>query len=135
MTEEKLIKAGKKIQNVKITNVSLNFKNYSCFELSITLEGGGYGVVYGGYVLGKAFIEKDYSKCSFEGSAKGMEAIMRIMEVIGVDDLFDCKGKYARIAFGSWGDTVAAIGNITEDKWFDYKEFFKNDIGIEGERK
>ena len=40
MTEEKLIKAGKKIQNVKITNVSLNFKNYSCFELSITLEGG-----------------------------------------------------------------------------------------------
>ena len=34
------------------------------------------------------------------------------------------KGKYVRVATKGWGSTVKIIGNILEDKWFDYESFF-----------
>ena len=49
---------------------------------------------------------------------------MRVMDTIGVDDLMDAKGKYVRVVSKGWGSTVKTIGNIIEDKWFDYGEFF-----------
>lgn len=63
----------------------------------------------------------------FSGSAKGEEAIMRIMDTLEVSDLMNMKGKYARIATKGWGSSVKIIGNITKDKRFDYESFFKED--------
>ena len=51
-TEELLLADGYKLQNAEITNVSLNFRDHGVLSLDLTLNGGGWGVVYGGYVLG-----------------------------------------------------------------------------------
>lgn len=111
------------ICNAKITRVSLNMNGHYCFTLDITLEGEGWGVIYGGYKLGTGALDSD----TFEGSAKGMEAIMRIMDTVGVTDLQDMTGKYVRVELEGWGGTVDKIGNIIKDKWFSYKEFFRKE--------
>lgn len=123
-TEEELKELGYELLNAEITNVSLNMKDHGCLTLSITLKGAGWGVVYGGYCLGKGYLGADDD--FFKGSAKGMEAIMRIMDVVGVEALEDMKGKYVRIANKGWGSGVKIIGNIISDKWFDYESFFED---------
>ena len=60
-----------------------------------------------------------------KGYDKGLEAIMRIMDVVGVSDLNKMVGKNVRVASEGWGSKVTAIGNILEDKWFDYELFFE----------
>lgn len=121
-TEKELKDLGYELLNAKITNVSLSMKDHGCLTLSIALQGAGRGVVYGGYCLGKGYLgaDDDY----FNGSAKGMEAIMRIMDVVGVEALEDMKGKYVRIAIKGWSNSVKIIGNVVSDQWFDYESFF-----------
>lgn len=121
-TRESLEAAGYKIENAKITAVSLNMENHGCLTLDITLEGAGWGVCYGGYCLGHGYVGAD--DAFFSGSANGLEAIMRIMDVVGVSDLTRLKGEHVRVATKGWGDTVKIIGNIVKDKWFDYESFF-----------
>lgn len=106
------------IKNAKITNVSLTCSDHSVLTFYLTLEGGGWGVNVGSYVLGK-------NQCNYiEGSGKGMVALIKIMNVVGVEKWEDLKGKYVRIVDEGWGSTVTKIGNILEDKWFDLREFF-----------
>lgn len=121
-TYDTLISEGYEIKNGKITDVTLNMKDHGCLTLILTLEGWGWGVGYGGYCLGKGYLgaKSDY----FHGSDAGIEAIMRIMDTVGVDALEDLKGCYVRVATKGWGSTVSIIGNIIKDKWFDYKSFF-----------
>lgn len=122
-TVEELRADGYSIENAQITNVSLNMENHGCLTLDLTLEGGGWGVVYGGYCLGKGYLGAG----KFEGYDKGLEAIMLIMNTVGVSDLFKMEGKYVRVATKGWGQTVRIIGNITKDLWFDYEAFFKKE--------
>lgn len=117
---DELIAAGYSIENAKITSVSLNMKDYGCLTLNMCLEGAGWGVIYGGYCLGKGYLGAE----KFEGYAKGMEAIMQIMNTVGVSDLHDMEGKYVRAATKGLGATVTIIGNIIKDLWFDYEGFF-----------
>lgn len=124
-TEKELIESGYTIQNAEITNVDLSTESYCCADLPIVLEGSGWGVVYGGYCLGKG--GTSYKVDEIEGSAQGMAAILTIMRVVGVDRLSDMKGKYVRVATKGWGDTVKIIGNIIKDEWFDYGTFFKKE--------
>ena len=51
---------------------------------------------------------------------------MRIMDVVGVSRLEDMKGKYIRVATKGLGSTVKIIGNIINNRWFDYDSFFKD---------
>ena len=119
---KQLIEAGYKIENVLITNVYLSMADHGCFTLSMTLDGGSWGVVYGGYCLGNGYLGADDD--FFDGSAAGMEYLMRIMDTVGVEKFQDLKGKYARVATKGWGDSVKIIGNIIKDKWFDAETFF-----------
>lgn len=121
-TEGELKELGYELLNAEVTNVSLNMKDHGCLTLSITLKGAGWGVVYGGYCLGKGYLGADDK--FFSGSAKGMEAIIRIMDTVGVEALEDMKGKYVRIANKGWGSSIKIIGNVISDKWFDYESFF-----------
>lgn len=123
-TERELIEAGYTIKNAKITKVDLSTENYyCCADLPITLDGDGWGVVYGGYVLGKGGTA--YKIDEIEGSEQGIKAILTIMYVVGVDSLNAMKGKYVRVATKGWGDSVKIIGNIIKDEWFDYGTFFE----------
>lgn len=121
-TQEQLTEAGYSIENALITNVDLSMADHGCLTLAMTLEGSGWGVVYGGYCLGKGYLDADDD--FFDGSAAGMEYLMRIMDTVGVEKFQDLKGKYIRIAAKGWGNSVKIIGNIINDKWFDTETFF-----------
>ena len=121
-TQNKLTSLGYKIENALITNVDLSMADYGCLTLSMTLDGGGWGVVYGGYCLGKGYLGADDD--FFDGSAAGMEYLMRIMDTVGVEKFQNLKGKYVRVATKGWGNSIKIIGNIIKDQWFDAETFF-----------
>lgn len=117
-----LTNLGYTIENALIEKVDLSMADHGCLTLAMTLQGGGWGVVYGGYCLGKGYLGADDD--FFDGSAAGMEYLMRIMDTVGVERFQDLKGKYVRVAIKGWGDQVKIIGNILKDKWFDAETFF-----------
>ena len=121
-TKEQLIASGYSIENALITNVDLSMADHGCLTLKMTLEGGGWGVVYGSHCLGKGYLGADDD--FFNGSAAGMEYLIRIMDTVGVEKFQDLKGKYVRVAIKIWVDTVNIIGNIIKDQWFDAETFF-----------
>ncbi len=121
-TYDKLTEFGYTIENALITNVDLSMADHGCLTLAMTLQGDGWGVVYGGYCLGKGYLGADDD--FFSGSAAGMEYLMRIMDTVGVERFQDLKGKYVRVATKGWGSQVKIIGNILKDKWFDAETFF-----------
>lgn len=121
MNTEQLESEGYTIENAKITNVDLSMEDHGCLTLSMALDGYGWGCVYGGCCLGKGYL----GASKFEGSAKGLEYIMRVMDTVGVSKLKDMEGRYIRVATQGWGSSIKIIGNIIEDKWFDPTEFFK----------
>lgn len=122
-TAKELVNEGYTLENALIKNVSLSSTDYCCLTLNMDLEGGGWGCSYGDYCLGKIY-PNSYEKDTYEGSAAGMEVIMRIMDVVGVSRLEDMQGKYVRVATKGWGSTIKIIGNIVSDRWFDYETFF-----------
>ena len=104
-------------ENAKITDVSLGIGDHCCLTFSIALKGLGWGASFGGYNL------TFFNGTSFEGSEKGLEALTRIMDVVGVAKWEDIKGRYVRAK--QEDRLVVGIGNIIEDKWFEPREFFK----------
>ena len=125
-TKEQLKAEGYDIWNAEIKNVSLSMEDHACFVSYLSLDGHGPCCCYGGYVLGKGYVGAK----TFKGYASGIEAIMRIMDTVGCCKYEDMKGKYVRVATKGLGSTVKIIGNILDDKWFDYESFFndmKND--------
>lgn len=108
------------IENAKITSVDLSMEDHGCLALWIILEGNGWGCGFGGRCIGKGYLGAK----EFIGSKKGTEEIMRIMDVVGVSKFNDMKGRYVRVETNGWGGTIKKIGNIIEDKWFDYEEFY-----------
>ena len=111
------------MENAKITNVSISMADHGCLTFGITLEGYGWGVVYGGYCIGHGYLGADKFVAE---SGSGLEAMMRIMDVVGVSKWENLVGKYVRVDTSKgWGGTIETIGNITENKFFNIKEFFQ----------
>ena len=111
------------IENAKIKSVDLSMEDHGVLTLRMLLEGAGWGCEFGGYVLGHGYVGAK----EFSGGRKGIEEIMRIMNVVGVNSFSDMKDKYVRAEIKGWGDSIKKIGNIIEDKWFDYREFYKEE--------
>lgn len=110
------------IRNAKITDTSISMGDYACLTFRITLEGDAFSVSYGGYCIGHGFLGSDTFTAE---NGSGLVAMMRIMDVVGVESWEDLKGKYVRFVDDAWGSPVRKIGNIIEDKWFDIDKFFK----------
>lgn len=110
------------ILNAQIINVSITMADHGCLTFYITIQGGALGCSIGGYCIGHGYLGAD----TFEVKhGDGLEAMMRIMDVVGVSRWEDLKGKYIRFEYNGLGSTVKKIGNIIEDKWFDIDKFFK----------
>lgn len=120
MNAEKLIAEGYKIENAIIKSADLSMEDHGCFTLYMELDGAGWGCAYGGFCIGKGYVGAK----EFEGTAKGNEYIMRIMDTVGVSRFSDLTGKYLRVVTKGWGSCVKIIGNIIKDQWFDPEEFF-----------
>ena len=123
-TEDELINAGYRIENAKITKVDLSMEDHGCLTLELTVEGKGWGCCYGGYALGKGYL--DAKDEFFSGYGAGMESIIRIMDVVGVGRFNYLTNSYVRVATKGWGSPIKIIGNLIKDKWFDQESFFED---------
>lgn len=110
-----------RILNAKIEDVSITMADHGCltFWLYLKLPGGFGG--FGGNCIGHGYLGAD----EFDATDKGLTAMMRIMDTIGVEKWEDLVGKYCRVKSDGWGDSIKVIGNIMEDKWFDIEEHFE----------
>ncbi|MEE1162622.1 MAG: hypothetical protein UHU21_02905 [Lachnospiraceae bacterium] len=113
----------KEIKNAIIESTSLSMADHGCLTFTIWLKGDGWGVGYGGYCIGHGYLGADEFKAE---NGHGLEAMMHIMNVVGVEKWEQLKGKYVRCKIGRIGESVDEIGNITKEKWFNIREFFKN---------
>lgn len=122
-SESLLKESGYRIGNCLIESVDLSMRDHGCLDMTLCLS-GQVNVCFGGYVLGKGYLgaPDDF----WEGSAAGLEYIMRIMDVVGVESFQELKGKYVRVAHKGLGSSVKIIGNITKEEWFDAESFFKD---------
>lgn len=110
------------IKNAKITDTMLGREDHGILTFMIYFEGDGFGVGVGGYALDSYNKELNRRVTT----PKSMDAISEILNVVGVETWEQLKGKYIRFVDNGWGSKVTIIGNILEDKWFDFKEFFAN---------
>lgn len=108
------------IRNAKIRSTKLGREDHGIFTFMIYIEFSGCGCGVGGYALDS--YDRVTEKRVF--SAKSLEAISAILDVVGVDNWEDLKDKYIRIKDNGWGSTVDEIGNLMEEKWFNLREFF-----------
>ena len=101
--------------------MSITMEDHGVLTFSITLEGNGTGCVFGHYVIGHGYLGAKEFKAE---NGHGLEAMMRIMDTVGVERWEDLQGKYVRFKSEGLGHSVDTIGNIIKDKWFNIKEFF-----------
>lgn len=111
------------IKTAQIEKVSLTMQDHGCLTFYLTIAGDGWFSNYGGYCIGHGYLGSDEFVSE---NGHGLEAMMYIMNVIGVERWEDLEGKYCRIKSGGWGSSITCIGNIIKDQRFDIDDFFKN---------
>lgn len=109
-----------KIKNAKIHSTMLGREDHGIMTFMIYIDADGFSCGVGGYCLD----EFNSATQTRVFRAESMEAISKILEVVGVDKWEDLPGKYIRFEDNGLGSTVTKIGNIIKDKWFDLEEFF-----------
>lgn len=106
--------------NAQIKSTQLGFISNGIFDFNLVLDiQGGGGVAIGGWALD----QYDKEKNKRVGSTYGMNVIMRILKVVGVNTWEELEGKYIRIKNAHLGDRVSAIGNLMKDEWIDFDKF------------
>lgn len=112
------------IRNAMITSTKLGREDHDILTFCIHIRfGGGTCCGVGCYAL-DYYDTKKQEKVFY---ARGMELISEILDVVGVNDWEDLKGKYIRIKDNGYNSTIDEIGNLLEDKWLNFKEFFSED--------
>lgn len=109
----------REIKNAKITSTTLGTEDHGIVSMFVHLDYSGSGQGFGGFCLDTPIEDASGKFLRREGTAWGMEFIMRVLATVGVERWEQLPGKYVR-ADAEWG-TVHRIGHITEDKWFDPK--------------
>lgn len=111
------------IKNAKIVSTMLGREDHGIMTFMIFVEFDNCihcGI--GGYALDQ--YDKKIEKRIF--TVSGMEAISKILEIVGVDKWEDLPNKYIRIKDNGWGKTIDEIGNLMVDEWFNLREYFEN---------
>lgn len=119
----------KEICNAKIIDTKITMEDHGCLTFWLILEGSGWGVGFGGYCIGHGYLDADEFKAT---SGDGLEAIMMIMDVVGVERWENLKGKLIRAELED--HRCHCIGNIMENKWFDIEKFFNSKKEVQNEQ-
>lgn len=120
-----LISEDYTIENARINDVSLSMEHRGRLELHLFLDVPGGEVIYGGFPIGLGCLGSGH----FEGLDYGVEALMIIMDTVGVSSFEDLKDKYIRVAYNKKFE-VKFIGNILKERWFNVKEFISEKVMI-----
>lgn len=96
-----------KIKNARIEGTMLGIEGHGILTAFLYLEYDGGGQGFGGYSIEGPYASK---------------FIKRVLEVVGVEEWEELKGKHIRVKATSI--KVHEIGNILEDKWFNPRREF-----------
>ena len=110
------------IKNAKITGTMLGYEDHGIFTFFLNLDYDGSGQGAGGYCLDKP-LKKDNKFICRIGTQKGMQLIIEILKIVGVEKWEDLPGKYIK-ADADMGQ-VYRIGNLLKDEWLNFKDFFE----------
>lgn len=113
MNLKNLIESGYKILNGEIITDPHLYLKQGHIVLGIPIRGDGWSCEYGGYSLSANF------RCA--------ESLLLLMDVLGVADTLELKGKAVRIAVRDQNEPITIIGNIVYDKWFNFEDFIITD--------
>lgn len=109
------------ISNARIRSTMLGRENHGIMTFIIYIDACNFSCGIGGFCLDE--YNNDIKARIFK--AESMEAISKILDVVGVDKWEDLPGKYIRFEDNGWSSTITKIGNIINDKWFDMRDFFE----------
>lgn len=113
------------IKNAKISKTMLGKEGHGIFTFFIFLDfDNGCSCGVGGYSLDEYDQDLGIRICK----EKSMELISQILAVVGVDCWEELTGKYIRFEDEGFGKTIKKIGNIIDDKWIDFDEFFSKKV-------
>ena len=109
MTEEK---------NAVIKSTSLGYEDHGIMTFFLHLDYGGGGQGFGGYGLDKP---NDGDRPPYRlGTAFGLEAIMRVLDVVGVSEWEKLPGKSVRVR--ACHDKVKELGHYLKEEWLNMEE-------------
>ena len=106
------------IKNAVITDAVLDTGDRGFLTSWISLDYGGSGQGFGGYVL---YLPKSFDHHKIPSVAGHF--IFRVMQVAGVNKWSELKGKTIRVR--GTHSHIEAIGHIVKDDWFCPAEDFK----------
>lgn len=113
-----------KIVNARIDSTRFGREDHGILTFNIFVDlasGGTCGI--GGFALDEYDKENDRRVCS----AKGLEVMARILDVVGVYNWEDLPGTYVRVVDEGWGNFITKIGNLMKDEWVDIREMFSEE--------
>lgn len=108
-------------KNAQIESVFLGREDHGILTFYITIKFAGCGCCVGGFALDS--YDRETKQRIY--SSAGLGAIAKILDVVGVKSWEELPGKYIRIEDVRLGETINKIGNIIEDKWFNFREHFE----------
>lgn len=112
-----------KIKNAIIESTMLGREDHGILTFMIRVRFDScVSVGIGGYALD--YYSRELEKRVY--SAKSLEAISNILDVVGVDRWENLVGKHIRIKDNGLNSLIDEIGNLMEDKWFNLREFFND---------
>ncbi len=114
-----------KIKTATITSVKIEETRNGdhCFALFIRSEQSPHfecGI--GCFLLD--YYDKEYDSVFI--CNKGLKAVKEICNLVGVKNYKKLKGRKIKFKDEGWGKEINEIGNIDDDRWFNFKEFFKD---------
>ena len=107
---------GGQIGTIKSTR--LGYQDHGILTADLNVEWAGGGVSVGGFVLDKPR-DRDASDYTREGTAYGLDQIIRILETVGVERWEDLKGQQIIVLFEGesvWGSQAVGLAATTDDE-------------------
>lgn len=124
-TLESLMSAGYQVCNAKIVNSTLTLTEGGAFYLSIDFE-TEENIMYYRVDLGTSIPD-------VHGAMFGVEFIMKIMQTVEVNNLFNLKGNYIRVAINRRQKPELVIGNIIKDRWIGFETYWDDDTEFDSD--
>jgi hypothetical protein len=108
-----------------IKNTRLGYQDHGIMTAELDLRWTGAGVWAPGYCLDQPDRAEDAEPGTREGTAYGLDHVIRILEAVGVSKWEDLTGRKVFVLFpegGGWGSSAAGLANIDTGKAFIFKE-------------
>lgn len=114
-------------QPATITKTTLDLTGFDapCATAYLHCEGDGWGVGVGGMGLDAPVRDKDDKFSHREGSAWGLDHLIRIVETVGAKSWEDLAGKHVLVLFKDntpWGSSSVGIASFDGSRVLVFKE-------------